>query len=88
MTRSEALQEFSTREELEMAGIAFVMATTGCDKESAKISIRAMMHYSPVYYRGGWVIPGFGYSVERIGRYVSTEHAGNPEFVGSKELIQ
>ena len=39
--------------------------------------------YWPHVYRGGWVIPGFGYSVERIGVNIPAERAGNPELVGA-----
>lgn len=37
--------------------------------------------YVPHLYRGGWVIRGFGYSTERIGKYVTADVAGNPELV-------
>jgi hypothetical protein len=34
--------------------------------------------YRPHQFRGGWMIPGFGYSTERIGAYVQAEKAGVP----------
>ena len=34
--------------------------------------------YVPHIYRGGWVVRGFGFSVERIGKYVTKETAGDP----------
>ena len=37
--------------------------------------------YVPHLYRGGFVIRGFGYSVERIGRYVAADVAGDPRIV-------
>lgn len=41
-----------------------------------------LMKYSPRYYIGGCVIPGYGYSTERIGHYkVTLENCGNPELV-------
>jgi len=41
----------------------------------------AVMKYHPHLYRGGWVIPGFGYSRERIGVYITAEQAGDPEYI-------
>lgn len=46
--------------------------------EVAILSARCMSKYAPQSYRGGWVIPQFGYSVERIGKHISTEEAGDP----------
>ena len=41
-----------------------------------------IMKYSPISYIGGYVIPGFGYSTERIGQYgVTEENCGNPDMV-------
>lgn len=37
--------------------------------------------YVPHLYRGGFVVRGFGYSVERIGRCVTADNAGNPYLV-------
>jgi hypothetical protein len=34
--------------------------------------------YTPHLYRGGWVIPEYGYSVERIGKNIEVSRAGNP----------
>ena len=47
----------------------------------ARIMARGVAVYVPHLYRGGWVIRGFGYSVERIGKYISQEVAGNPALV-------
>lgn len=47
----------------------------------ARIMVRTLAVYVPHLYRGGWVIRGFGYSVERIGKYISQEVAGNPALV-------
>lgn len=47
----------------------------------AKIEAKDVAIYTPHLYRGGFVIRGFGYSVERIGKYISKENAGNPELV-------
>jgi hypothetical protein len=44
----------------------------------ARIESRSVAVYVPYLYRGGWVIRGFGFSVERIGRFVSSENAGCP----------
>lgn len=44
---------------------------------------KAVSSYAPHVYRGGSVIPGWGYSVERIARgFVSPATAGNPAHVG------
>lgn len=50
----------------------------GMEPVIAKMIAKDKPRYSPHLYRGGWVIPGFGYSVERINRYVAAERAGNP----------
>ena len=42
---------------------------------------RNRLKYVPHLYRGGYVIVGFGYSVERIGEFVSAEDAGRPDYV-------
>lgn len=47
----------------------------------ARIMVRTLAVYVPHLYRGGWVIRGFGYSVERIGKYINQEVAGNPALV-------
>ena len=42
---------------------------------------RLAYKYVPHLYRGGYVIPGFGYSTERIGRPIPADRAGNPYLV-------
>lgn len=44
---------------------------------------KAKSMFAPHVYRGGSVIPGWGYSIERVaaGR-VAAERAGNPAHVG------
>lgn len=37
--------------------------------------------YIPHLYRGGYVIPGFGFSIERIGVYVAVDNCGEPTLV-------
>lgn len=49
--------------------------------ELAKIESKAIAVYVPHLYRGGFVIRGFGFSTERIGKYVSKELSGSPELV-------
>ena len=34
--------------------------------------------YVPHIYRGGFVIRGFGYSTERIGKFITKQEAGDP----------
>jgi hypothetical protein len=34
--------------------------------------------YVPHLYRGGWVIPGYGWSTERIGVFVESPNIGSP----------
>jgi hypothetical protein len=47
----------------------------------AILTARAQSKYVPQIYRGGYVIPQFGYSTERIGKYVTPEEAGDPSLV-------
>ncbi len=43
---------------------------------------KAKSMYAPHVYRGGSVIPGWGYSIERIVKgFVTPQTAGNPEHV-------
>lgn len=57
------------------------MVRQGIDKDLAKILVKSNIKYIPHLYKGGWVIPGYGYSVERIGKYVKKENAGDPSLV-------
>lgn len=44
-----------------------------------------IMKYSPLLYKGGFVVPGFGYSTERIGQYgVTKDNCGAPDAVGAR----
>ena len=36
-----------------------------------ELMAKTAIKYTPHLYNGGWVIPGFGYSTERIGKFVS-----------------
>lgn len=42
---------------------------------------KTLMIYSPIFYRGGYVIPGFGFSTERIGKNVNEDDAGDASAV-------
>lgn len=49
--------------------------------ELAKIESKTIAVYVPHLYRGGFVIRGFGFSTERIGKHVRQELSGSPELV-------
>lgn len=51
-------------------------------REVLKGVAHQIMKYSPIYYIGGFVISGYGYTTERIGKYgVSESNCGNPALV-------
>lgn len=50
----------------------------GKDATIAAIIAADAWVYVPHLYRGGSVVRGFGYSVERVGVYVPAERAGDP----------
>ena len=60
----------------------------GEDKDSltktGRILASSLIIYNPTIYRGGWVIPNFGWSTERIVRTSETlnDRWGNPLEVG------
>lgn len=54
----------------------------GVEPDIAKIVARTQYKYTPHLYRGGYVIPGFGYSVERCSKgQLHRGSAGNPYLV-------
>ncbi len=81
--------QFATKSELEAGWEkehAFALSERGESHSDAStlahIMARGQSRYTPHLYCGGWVIPGFGYSVERIAaRYISEDNAGNPALV-------
>lgn len=86
------MTEFASKNEMEAAWIksaACDMFTSGSQPtyddavEIAGIMVRGVAVYVPHLYRGGWVIRGFGYSTERIGKFISAERAGNPMLVAA-----
>ncbi len=70
MTRESLIQAYANHLEL-----------NGADPVIAKIMAKDKAVYVPHVYRGGWVIRGFGYSTERVGKFVTTENAGYPQGV-------
>jgi hypothetical protein len=76
------LRRFDTREELlEGYAIYLHLNDSSSELEFARIAAKSSWTYQPHLYCGGYVIPGFGYSTERIGIYISAESAGYPELV-------
>ncbi len=77
---------FETKKEMEIKlATTIALATVQLTGESmeeafkvAMLSAQCMSKYCPNLYRGGYVIPQFGYSVERIGKYVAADEAGDP----------
>lgn len=71
---------YKTKADL-IAGYKNKLELDGLQSDIAKIMAKDKLAYVPHLYRGGFVIRGFGFSVERIGTYISLEKAGNPEVV-------
>lgn len=57
------------------------LETLGMSPQLARLKAIEQCKYVPHVYRGGYVIPEFGYSTERIGHYVQKECCGTPEAV-------
>lgn len=74
------LAEYETQQALLNAYRA-QLEIEGMSDYLARLKAIESCKYVPHLYRGGYVIPGFGYSTERIGRYVVREAAGSPEAV-------
>ena len=72
--------EFDNKQQLIDAFTVYAMQTSGMDKASASIYAKGRAKYSPHVYRGGWVIPHFGYSVERL-PMLEGDWAGTPEVI-------
>lgn len=80
------MTEFETKEQMVNEWVKERAHDYDEDKHSdnvalARIESRNAAVYVPHVYRGGWVIRGFGYSTERIGKYIEAEKAGKPELV-------
>jgi len=56
-----------------------------CEQHDLKHEDSAGAKYRPHQYRGGWVIPGYGFETSRIGNPVKPENAGDPELACSWE---
>ena len=80
MSTNGVLQEFESYKALLNAYVT-ELETLGMSPQAARIVAVRDCKYVPHVYRGGYVIPHFGYSTERIGRYVSRDKAGTPENV-------
>ena len=73
------LLQFRTKAELEIGFAAYQMASQpGLDKAVAMLTAQSATKYVPHIFSGGWVIPGFGYSIERIGQHITLAEAGTP----------
>ena len=92
------LYEFKTKEDLIDAYayysafsdfIGAIEQDTAIPKEDIEIKrmvAKSLCKYRAPFYSGGWIIPDFGYSTERIGKYVSKEKAGNPSIVAREDF--
>lgn len=80
MITNDVLQEFTSYDALLMAYVR-ELETLGMSRNAARIVALRDCKYVPHIYCGGYVIPHFGYSAERIGRYINREQAGTPENV-------
>jgi hypothetical protein len=60
----------------------FLITEHGLEKDIAKIMTTKFnkCKYVPHIYRGGWVIPGFGFSIERK-EILKEKESGNPYLV-------
>lgn len=80
MITNNVLAEYESNNAL-LNAYVIELETLGMSPQAARIVAVRDCKYVPHVYRGGYVIPHFGFSVERIGRYVSREKAGTPEKV-------
>lgn len=80
MITSDVLQEFESQKAL-LNAYVIELETLGMSPQAARIVAVRDCKYVPHIYRGGYVIPYFGFSIERVGRYISREKAGTPENV-------
>lgn len=72
------MNAFATDKELFQA-----FGSRRCEPKGCAILGKAHSMYAPHVYRGGSVIPGWGYSIERIAKgFVTPQTAGNPAHVG------
>lgn len=71
---------FATREELKSA-YARHLSLNGVEDAAVEMLATNGTKYTPHLYRGGWVVRGFGFSVERIGKFIPADRAGRPELV-------
>lgn len=83
-----ALQQFKTKRELVLAFALKVVSersNAGWDQTSAEVLGRMTARYDPRMYRGGHVIPGFGYSTQFISPMLPVLKAGDPEMVKAND---
>lgn len=76
------MKEFRTMEKLAITWAKKIdndnRAVSGSNNSILYLYGAQQCKYDPSLYRGGWVIPKFGYSTERIMYYVNIEFASNP----------
>jgi hypothetical protein len=71
------MNAYATKELL-VEAYANKLELDGLDRFAANLIAGDKTVYVPHKYRGGYVIREFGYSVERVGKYVPAASAGNP----------
>jgi hypothetical protein len=77
------MRSFTSLENLiESYALNLMIDQLDLERDTALRLARSKIKYVPVVYKGGYVIPGFGFSTERIFEgYVHPLSAGDPESV-------
>lgn len=71
--------KFITMEDLKTGYATMLNSKENIEIIIAEIMAATKIKYHPHVYKGGFVIPGFGYSVDRIeNNLVAIEYSGNP----------
>lgn len=77
---NKGMKAFATKEEL-VQSYKNKLNLCGMSSDCAAMVATEEAVYVPHKYRGGFVVRNFGFSIERIGKYVNLADAGNPEDV-------
>lgn len=74
------MNSYATKTELVKA-YAAKLELDGVSRFAAEMVSSDKAVYVPHLYRGGYVVRGFGFSMERVGKYVTVATMGNPATV-------